>query len=247
MTIVVNSNEEPTDNLEEVTEVEQEIAPEIPDKYQGKSMEDIIAMHQNSEKELSRQGNELGQLRQLSDKLLEIDTSNRKEPEQTTELDWDYDTQAAVESTVNSKVQSVDAKIDQLEQKLLIDDFKRKHPNYEQDSTKQEFSDWVSSSKYRTGLYNKNYKGLDLDAAEELMTGWEEYSSTLEEDNSEKEVKQKRKRQLKDASLEKGSSGGSSKKVFNRTELINMKIYEPHKYESMLQEIELAYREGRVK
>lgn len=243
MTLVnaVNANEEPT----EIEEIEEELAPDLPEKYQGKSMEDIIHMHQNSEKELSRQGNELGQLRQLSDKLLEMGT--RKEPEQTTELDWDYDTQNAVESTVNSKVQAVDSKIDQLEQKIAIDGFKRKHPTYEKDSSTQEFVDWVSASKYRTNLYNKNYKGLDLDAAEELMNGWEDFSSTLEEDNSEKEVKQKRKRQLKDASLEKGSSGGSSKKVFNRTELINMKIYEPHKYESMLQEIELAYREGRVK
>lgn len=236
---------EPDSLDEQETEVEVEVEEEskIPDKYRGKSVEEIIAMHENAEKELSRQGNELGQLRKLSDKLLEINTHKEDSTPEKVELDWEYDTKEAVETTVNSKVKSVDDKVSKLEQKLLLDDFKRRHPSFEQDSQDSAFLDWVGGSKYRTNLYNKNVNGLDLDAADELMLGWEEHKANLVPDETET----KRKKQLKDASLEKGSSGGGSKKVFRRAELINMKIYEPHKYDAMLPEIELAYKEGRVK
>lgn len=235
MIVEPDSNEELEENLEEDT-------PTLPEKYQGKSMEEIIAMHENAEKEKSRLGNELGTLRKYTDKLLELDTrkvDSTPEPE----LDWDYDTKTAVETTVNSKVKSVDEKLSKLEEKLLLDDFKRRHPTFEDDSASPEFMDWVKASKYRTNLYNRNYQGIDIDAADELMNGWADYKETRKPDDTA----QKRTKQLKDASLEKGSSGGSSKKRFNRTELINMKIYEPHKYEAMLPEIELAYKEGRVK
>ena len=233
-------------NVEAETEVEQEVAqPEIPEKYQGKSLDEIVQMHQNLEKEYSRQGNELGTLRKTTDKLLELETYK---PEATAEpvheeLDWDYDTKNAVETTVNSKVSQVDKKLSALEQKLAVDNFKRQHPNFEKDAGSQEFLEWVQESKYRTNLYNRNYNGLDLDAAEELMLAWEDRPQPEQEE----QAAQKRKKDLKAASLEKGASGGSSKKIFNRTELINMKIYEPHKYEAMLPEIELAYVEGRVK
>jgi hypothetical protein len=56
-----------------VEEVEQE-APEeptledndIPDKYKGKSVKDIVRMHQEAERAIGKQGSEVGELRRIT-------------------------------------------------------------------------------------------------------------------------------------------------------------------------------------
>jgi hypothetical protein len=55
--------EAPTD--EKSAAVEEERATELPEKYRGKEVTDVIEMHQNSEKRLGELQNEVGQLRGL--------------------------------------------------------------------------------------------------------------------------------------------------------------------------------------
>src|SRR5882672_1471260 len=44
----------------------------VPDKYAGKGVEDLIKMHQNAEKLISRQGQDVAQMRRLADQLLDL-------------------------------------------------------------------------------------------------------------------------------------------------------------------------------
>ena len=57
------------EELEIQQEVEQPQAEEttIPDKYQGKSLEEVVQMHQEAEKLLGRQSSEVGELRRVVD------------------------------------------------------------------------------------------------------------------------------------------------------------------------------------
>ena len=48
---------------------EQE-APKIPEKYAGKSLDEIVKMHQEAEKLIGRQAQEVGEVRKLADSLL---------------------------------------------------------------------------------------------------------------------------------------------------------------------------------
>src|SRR6478736_1826618 len=41
------------------------VAHAVPDKYKGKSVDEIIAMHQNAERKIAEQGTELGAIRKL--------------------------------------------------------------------------------------------------------------------------------------------------------------------------------------
>jgi hypothetical protein len=50
----------------EAVETEDSVA-DIPDKYQGKSIKDIVQMHQEAEKLLGRQSSEVGELRRIVD------------------------------------------------------------------------------------------------------------------------------------------------------------------------------------
>ena len=55
-----------------VAEQTQEVVVEtvIPDKYKGKSLDEIVKMHQEAEKMIGRQAQEVHEVRSLADQLL---------------------------------------------------------------------------------------------------------------------------------------------------------------------------------
>ena len=240
---IINGDNPVTDFQTEVAE-ESDNQTAIPDKYQGKSLEDIIAMHQNAEKELSRQGNELGETRKINDRLLE--TLNTPKPVQEQEqqtYDWDYEPDKAAAELVSKEVGAIKNELDSFKQQQAVEQFKAKYPNFEQDASSQEFLDWVQSSQYRTNLYQRNHNGIDLVAAEELMLGWADAKNT-----SSSTQEQKRQEQLKAATMEKGASSGSGrKKIWDRKYIRELMRNDPATYKAQYDEIQAAYAEGRVK
>jgi len=73
------------------------------------------------------------------------------------------------------------------------------------------------------------------------------YSTKIAEAKGEQ--KAAREKALKAATVEKGSTGQSSKKIFKREELMNMIKYNREKYNDPAFQAELvkAYAEGRVR
>ena len=60
-----------TDQVTQQTEQNNsQVASEIPEKYKGKNLEDIVRMHQEAEKLIGRQAQEVGEVRRLADELL---------------------------------------------------------------------------------------------------------------------------------------------------------------------------------
>ena len=53
---------------------EPEPEEELPAKYQGKSLQDVVQMHQEAEKALGRQSGEVGELRQVVDQFIQSQT-----------------------------------------------------------------------------------------------------------------------------------------------------------------------------
>ena len=75
---------------------------EIPEKYKGKSLEDIVKMHQEAEKLIGRQAQEVGEVRRLADELLKQQLSSNKqkaqpEVQETQEIDFFEDPKTAVQ------------------------------------------------------------------------------------------------------------------------------------------------------
>ena len=62
-------DEEVKEKQEEVTK-EEVVKEEIPEKYKGKSLQEIVGMHQEAEKLIGRQGSELGELRRVADSYI---------------------------------------------------------------------------------------------------------------------------------------------------------------------------------
>ena len=67
--------------VEEQT-LEKSVEPEssdIPDKYRGKSLDDIIKMHQEAEKLIGKQAQEVGEVRKLADELIKQNLGGKQQ------------------------------------------------------------------------------------------------------------------------------------------------------------------------
>ena len=107
--------EEQADNIEEneVDEIQQEQEaeqpqqeePTVPEKYQGKSLEEVVQMHQEAEKLLGRQSSEVGELRKVVDDFI-TSQSQQPAPQQLVEpeddIDYFTDPQAAVNRAIEN-------------------------------------------------------------------------------------------------------------------------------------------------
>ena len=236
---------------QEANETEtQEATPDIPDKYKDKSLEDVVRMHQEAEKLLGRQSSEVGDLRKSVDELLKskIDEAigNKKEDEEP-EIDFYDDPKGAVNRAVegSSTVKQMQELLARQQQQEVLGKIATKHPDYEGVIKDQNFIDWIKASAVRTELLQRADK-YDFNAADELLSNWKEIKGVVEKTQSLGE--QDRKLQVKAASTGgKGSAEPMSRKIYKRSEIVNLMINDPRKYAENVHVFDKAYAEGRVK
>ena len=61
---------------------EQPQQSDVPEKYQGKSVEDLVQMHQELEKFSGKQSTEVGELRKVVDNYIQTQLSTQQAPQQ---------------------------------------------------------------------------------------------------------------------------------------------------------------------
>lgn len=200
---------------------------EVPTKYKGKSVEDVVKMHMEAEKRVSQLGNEVGTLKQMADRLLgleharQVNTRDERKPITTEEIleDPNQALEKAIEQ--HSGVASTKEELQRLRFEVAQSKFERAFPNYEQDLNNPDFVDWVKNSKIRTALGVAANSG-DYDAANSLWELWEERNTDLKEVQAKK--KELRKQQEKLGTLEGPSTSGlESEKIYSREEMIALK------------------------
>ena len=83
-------------------------------------------------------------------------------------------------------------------------------------------------------------------AADELLSNWKEIKGVVEKTESLNE--KDRKLQVKAASTGgKGSGEPMSRKIYRRSEIVNLMINDPQRYQANVDLFDKAYAEGRVK
>jgi len=75
--------------LSDFSEPKPEV-PELPDRYRGKSIEDIVKMHQEAEKVIGRQAQEVGEVRKLADELIKQNLGGKSQPVEKQEPEVDF-------------------------------------------------------------------------------------------------------------------------------------------------------------
>ena len=250
---------EPDETLELQEAETEEPAFKVPDKFSGKSVEDIVKSYQNLEQELGRKSQEIGELRNLSDSFLKAeisrnDTQTSPQAENSnnegTENDFFEDPNKAVNSLIEKhprfqEFQEFQAKQSQDSSKVQLE---QTHPDYVDIVQDSNFQDWVKASKFRVDLFEQADK-YNYDAADELLTHWKERSMIDKTAEVQEKQKATRKKNLKAGKTESrvSSESTSGKKTYRRADLIRLKQNDPNRYADLSDEIYNAYAEGRVK
>ena len=228
---------------------------ELPDKYRGKSLDEIIRMHQEAEKLIGRQAQEVGETRKLVDDLIKQQINKPNvEPEAKQEIDFFEDPNKAINQAIDNHPAVLSAKqaAEQSRITSAVATIEKQHPDYMEVANSAEFAEWVKASKVRLNLYASavNY---DVDSALELLSTYKairgvaqakadsQVDATIEADKAQ------RKQNLKAASVQAGGSGETPQKFFRRQDILRLMMYDRERYHALEPEIRQAYAEGRVK
>ena len=251
-----NVDEIETNEVDEIQQEEveqpQEPEPSLPEKYQGKSLEEVVQMHQEAEKLLGRQSSEVGELRKVVDDYIASQTPVQA-PQQPVEpeddIDYFTDPQAAVNRAIENhpKIREAQQYTEQYKKQSSLATLQAKHPDMQTILSDPKFAEWIKASKIRTQLFVAADQQYDADSADELFSLWKE-RKTVAQQTAQVE-KQARKQTLKAANTgnARGTSTGTRKKTYRRSDIIKLMKTDPERYQALSDEILTAYAEGRVK
>lgn len=237
----------------------QAIAATIPEKYKGKSVDDLVNMHVNIEKVLARQGNEVGQLRRLIDAQSNIlaratvptQAVPEKKAEPITAERVLSDPQSAINSAVEPQMQQHRAQVNNLERQVAEGRFAQANPSYKDDVNDPEFQSWVLASPTRAKLISALHN-YNFEAGGELWDLWKEHrgAKIAAEDARKSRV------QAVSGTMKAGTAEPSGKPTLSRAKLNELHVramngdqaakakWEDPEFQRMRLE---AYAEERVK
>ena len=232
----------------EVSETPPE-RPKIPSKYEGKSLEDIMNMHQEAEKLIGRQAQEVGEVRKLADELLKQQLYKTEAPTQIeNEIDFFEDPKTAVRNAVDKHPDVLAAKqaAAQFKQMQSQGALQKKHPDFAEIVQDPEFTEWVKGSKLRMQMYTAADTSFDFESADELLSTFKQIRN-VKTTQTRTDGAEALKANMRAATVDTGGSGETSRKVYRRADLIRLRMTDPARYETLEPEIRQAYAEGRVK
>lgn len=253
------------DSNEDITPIEElgkseaqvvETAPaeeELPEKYRGKTAAEIARMHAEAEKMMSRQAQEVGEVRKLADSLIRQQLSKEaSQPRQVVEepeVDFFENPKEAVKRTLESspEVKELREMKRQMKAQQTAQALAAAHPDAFEIGKSADFAEWIKGSKVRLSLYAQADAEYDFDAANELLLSYKAQKGLTGNKNIATPVASQ-KEALKAASVDtNGSNEGSSKKIYRRADIMRLMQTDPDRYQMMQPEIMAAYAEKRVR
>ena len=247
--MLVDDEKEEFGELEiEQQKIEQKA--ELPEKYRDKSLDEIVKMHQEAEKLIGKQAQEVGEVRKLADELIKQNLGSRQQQtrQEEPEVDFFENPQKAVQRTVDNhpdilaaRQVTLEMKRAQIQQRLA-----QEHPDFGEIAKDQDFANLVKSSPVRIKIFEQADSGYDFDSANELLSTYKQLRTVKSKQVSD-EGEVTRKQNLKAVGVDVGGSGESSKKVYRRADLIQLQLRDPDRYAALSDEIMQAYVEKRVR
>jgi len=247
--MLVDNDKEEFGELE-IEQQKTEQKSDLPEKYRDKSLDDIVKMHQEAEKLIGKQAQEVGEVRKLADELIKQNLGSRQQQtrQEEPEVDFFENPQRAVQRTVDNhpdilaaRQVTLEMKRSQIQQRLA-----QEHPDFGDIAKDQDFANWVKSSPVRIKIFEQADAGYDYDSANELLSTYKQLRGVKNKQVSDA-GEASRKQTLRAVGVDTGGSGESSKKVYRRADLIRLKMQDPNRYEALSDEIMVAYQEGRVR
>ena len=237
------------------TEETPQSEPEIPAKYAGKTLSEVIEMHQNVEQALGKQGAELGEQRKLMQSLIEAQNkANETTPPEEPVIQEDNfydDPVSAVNKAIENHPDVIKAREERMNnmQKHNLEALDKAYPDWQKTVANSDFQKFIGDSATRTEMFRKADTEYRSDLAIELFDWYSQTQMSGATQEAVAEEKSKIEKQMKQTSSESRTSSDSvgGKKIYRRADLINLQVTDPNRYASLSDEIQSAYAEGRVK
>lgn len=236
----------------QVTQEQPEVE-DLPEKYRGKSLKEVVQMHQELEKMSGKHSNELGELRKITDQLIEAKNATLSD-NTPSNVEFDEDAywsnpKETITNTIDKhpSVQEAKKLSQELKQEKAQAQLQRNHPDYMQIVQDDKFQEWVGKSKVRTELLRKADAQYDADSANELFDLWKERADYIASKKSEADSKNKSAVKSASVGSANGSGEGPTSKFLSRRKINDMMRNNPREYAKRRMEIARAYAEGRVK
>lgn len=244
------TNEEDANSLETEKPVE-----ELPEKFQGKSIEDIARSYSNLEQQYGKQGNELGELRKLADSLIQKNLQESQTQstadvieQELSDEDFVLNPVEAVRKVVEESLKPIKENLTQTKVDNTLQRIQTAHPDVSEIVNDTNFQEWVMATKPRQDMWARASNG-DFDYADELFTQYKSLASRKDVE-AENAIQRAKEEDLKAATaISRGASpdvGSKGKPNYRRAELIRLRMENPKRYDSLSNEIRQAYAEGRV-
>lgn len=249
--------------LQEEEQAIQQTANPLPEKYKGKSVTDIVKMHQEAEKALGRQGAEVGELRRVVDEFIKrqfASSGGQGSPgvTATEEPDFFREPERAVQSIVQNdpRLRDLQEQTEILRRQASLNRLEKAHPDYLELVEDDEFQEWVGKSKVRTALMARADASFDFDSADELFSTFKELkgrktSPNTTEGGSVPNAPQSARKAVGQTlphgrTTPSDTGMGNKGKLWKRRTIIEL-MKDPVKYAEHAAEIRNAYEEGRVR
>ena len=218
---------------------------DIPEKFKGKSKAEIAKSYQELESFNSRRNNEFSELKRVADELLQ---AKKAPPEPDVDVDTLLDNPSkAINSAIdkNERLANIERQLLQQDLAKAKSGFEGKHPNWTETINSSDFQNWVNASSVRQKMFEAADKRYNYEVADELFTLYDDIRQVKATENQQNRTN-RIKGNLNAAVTETGVGSGRKEKRYKRADLINLRIYQPEKYEAMQADIRKAYEEGRV-
>jgi hypothetical protein len=241
----IDEEQEVENPIEDISQPSEE--DDIPEKYRGKSVKDIVRMHQEAERAMGKQGSEVGELRRVVDDFVKAQTVH-KAPDVEEEIDFFSDPDKAIARAIDKhpKIKQAEQYTAQMAKAEALANLKQSHPDYQEVLQDAGFGEWITKSNVRKELFQRADQRYDFDAAHELLSTWKERTQVV--NNTVKAEKATRSNAIRAASTGSSTGSGESlKKTYRRADIIDLMQRNPDRYQALQPEIMAAYAEGRVK
>jgi hypothetical protein len=194
------------------------------------------------EQALTRQGQELGGFRKLAQDAMQRDIQNGGKKDEKVDIFADPDKAMAQAIAANPDVKNLREAAQKMAQQTMASSLKAAHPDFEKTVKDEEFLKWVGASKVRSELYVRGDQNYDFDAANELLTTWNERKALTT--TAQQSTQDKTTADLKAAKVTTGTATAGSKKIYKSIDLMRLRQNDPEKYNAL--NVAQLYANGQV-
>lgn len=245
----------------------------LPEQLRGKTAAEIAAMYLEAQKAIGRQGQELGELRQLADTHIKATLAAQAEarrkaaepaPKKPIEdADFFANPKAAIEAAIDTHPEVVrlrkenqEVRAAQVKARMAANTqrFNEAHPDAAEILADTEFRAWVAESPVRQQLLTQAHTRYDFVAGNEVFSTWKALKAARAPAKADAaDAAAKSRANAKSAARVPTSGNPTSKpgnngqKIYRRADIIKLQIEDPDRYELLSDEIQKAYQEGRVR